>query len=142
MSLVLPLSHSVTGGPPPVVVEVFASSAEPAPREADWMNRSACRGADPDLFITPDGVEEPNYPSAEALRYCNPCPVRPECLALALALGLLGVWGGTSTHQRDQLRRKQPRRSCPACGSFDVCDYVYGGEAEQICLACGTNWMC
>jgi len=43
---------------------------------------------------------------AEAKALCGRCLVQRECREYALADdALVGVWGGTSTQQREQLRR-------------------------------------
>lgn len=105
----------------------------------EWAKRAACQGAKPEIFITVgDADDELYYPSDEAMAYCNRCPVRPECLAWALAdPELLGVWGGTTSYQRRQLRRARERASCPGCASSDL---VIEGTVE-LCLGCGASWF-
>jgi hypothetical protein len=50
----------------------------------------ACRDADPGLFFPPPGES-----ADAAMAICAGCPVRAECLELALANGeRFGVWGG------------------------------------------------
>jgi hypothetical protein len=50
-----------------------------------------------------DGAENENV--AEALAVCAGCDVRAECLAAALAdPNLVGVWGGTTSRERRELR--------------------------------------
>jgi WhiB family transcriptional regulator, redox-sensing transcriptional regulator len=122
--------------------------------EAGWMDRAACRGAPLQVFIsTGDDPDEPWAPSTAALGYCLPCPVRGDCLAWALTFGEVGTWGGTSTHQRRQLRRPRSRLACPACGSRQVVDErgrarAWQGAARgqrraaalEVCLACAVSW--
>ena len=65
-----------------------------------WHADAACNGVDPDLFFPARGVDV-----TSAVRVCNECPVRAECLAYALAAGEKhGVWGGLSERQRRRIR--------------------------------------
>jgi len=65
-----------------------------------WMNDGLCNEYQRDLFFPGRGST-----SAQAKRICGQCAVRPECLAYAVNDGsLLGVWGGTSDRERQQLR--------------------------------------
>ena len=48
-----------------------------------WHRQAARRGAGPDLFFPERGSRR----YAEALAYCEGCPVRAECLASALEVG-------------------------------------------------------
>jgi len=43
--------------------------------------------------------------SETAAAYCRECPVISECLIYALENRVVGVWGGTSTHERDAMRK-------------------------------------
>lgn len=77
----------------------------------DWPRLAACRGVDPETFFP---LAAPNTDAGKqelerALRYCNGCPVRPECLADALNAGIhWGVWGGTTEAQRQALAGRKP----------------------------------
>ena len=69
---------------------------------SDWRKWAACRGAS-ELFFSDD--EET---MARALAICEGCSVRQECLRTALAdRRLMGVWGGTTEPQREQIRRRR-----------------------------------
>lgn len=111
-----------------------------------WMAYAACRNAIPSefaAFVTPeDGDDpqkrEPSQPPAAALKYCDLCEVRPACLAAALACGEVGVWGGTSSHQRRQLLRRIPRRHCPGCGNEKL--FTIPDQPIDVCPSCGTSW--
>lgn len=64
-----------------------------------WRARARCGQADPELFFP---VED--EPTAEAVRICGACQVRPECLEWALARAEpWGIWGGLSTAQRESV---------------------------------------
>lgn len=64
-----------------------------------WMLDALCGQTDPDAFF-PDGGERPD----EALKVCESCDVREQCLAYALRNGEhFGVWGGMTTRQRNLL---------------------------------------
>lgn len=39
--------------------------------------------------------------------HCRTCPVRAECLEYALDIGAVGIWGGTTTEQRRQIRARR-----------------------------------
>lgn len=124
-----------------------------------WWLDGACLRLDEDerdrLFFPvetlPDGEErEPYYPPAAAKAICEVCPVHNECLQSALTVPIevpdtrkktrkewvQGVWGSTSTYQRDLLRRRQDRKSCPSCHSTDILD----DRTDQICHTCGASW--
>jgi WhiB family redox-sensing transcriptional regulator len=78
-----------------------------------WHRKAACRAEDPKLFF-PDA--ETKRATAQAKAICAGCAVRDECLRDALvkrplpfpdhrALEVLGVWAGTTTAERDDLRK-------------------------------------
>jgi WhiB family transcriptional regulator, redox-sensing transcriptional regulator len=118
----------------------------------DWQELGACQDADPKIFfpvakvvtitldddVTTDTEEvEADYPTDEAKAICNFCPVKDICLSWALKDRTIeGTWGGTSTYQRDQLRRRRERKSCPGCTSQTI---IHSGRT-QLCLACGVSW--
>lgn len=83
---------------------------------ARWRDARACTDTDPDLFFPEDPASTPvgKQQRAEAKRVCQPCPVRAQCLALAMAERHNdGVWGGLDEAERRRLRRRK-RRSMPA----------------------------
>lgn len=106
----------------------------------EWTRRAACHDAPPEIFITKsDGDEddEPYYPTLEARRYCERCPVRVECFAWGIAYDEFGVWGGTTRYQRSLLRRVMTRQRCPACARPNVVSV----RQHQLCLTCGMSWL-
>ena len=65
----------------------------------DWYKRAACSELGHEMFFELKR-------RTEALAVCEPCPVRRECLAHALAHESFGVWGGTTPKERRELRRQ------------------------------------
>jgi WhiB family redox-sensing transcriptional regulator len=80
----------------------------------DWRSDAACvvSGVDPEVFFPVD--ERPGSAGvARAKAVCGRCPVRPECLAEAMAVEdpaeRWGVFGGLAPAQRAQLwTRRHP----------------------------------
>ena len=73
---------------------------------ADWRDRAACLGEDPELFF-PIG----NGPAAraqidEAKSVCGFCPVIDSCRRYALRYGMAGIWGGLDDLERRQARTR------------------------------------
>lgn len=83
------------------------TSRVPPVAAAGWMWRAACRREDPGLFF-PVG-EGATYAAqiGKAQRVCFGCPVRAECLELAIDEGRSGVWGGTTREERTQILRRR-----------------------------------
>lgn len=77
----------------PVTLEDFLHRPE-------WHQRASCRGVGVEAFIIDRGRQ---YSRREL---CETCPVRQECLEVALAdESLQGMWGGTTEIGRRELRR-------------------------------------
>lgn len=67
-----------------------------------WWDRALCRRT-PRINFYPGG----NH-AGPAKRVCALCPVRQQCLDLALANNEQhGIWGGMSVHERRQYRRQK-----------------------------------
>lgn len=64
-----------------------------------WMQAAACKGALPHNFYLFNMQDD-----LRAIRVCVNCPVQDECLEWAVFNGELGVWGGTTTSEREQIR--------------------------------------
>lgn len=63
-----------------------------------------CRHEDPDLWFAGPGDHASR---AKAVGVCLVCPVRNECLELALAFPGPGIWGGLSEAERKRLARRR-----------------------------------
>jgi len=60
----------------------------------EWTQRPACAGINPEVFF-PDSNDQAGIRRAQ--RYCNNCPVRAQCLTLAMSIGAeFGIFGGTT----------------------------------------------
>lgn len=71
----------------------------------EWFDDANCRGRNPDLFH-PHSTE--HVKAANAIRLCNLCPVRRECLEYALENNIdSGIWGGEGSYQRQQILRRR-----------------------------------
>jgi WhiB family redox-sensing transcriptional regulator len=72
------------------------------PNRPAWRDQAACRGVDPNVFVP---RVENDVTTEAALRLCAGCPVREPCLAFAMGDDrLVGVFGGTTTRERRELR--------------------------------------
>lgn len=83
-----------------------AHDGDERPEECDWRTRGVCRDADPELFF-PTASSGPAWEAqtraAKAL--CRGCPVREQCLSLAMKRLPFGIAGGTTEQERRALRR-------------------------------------
>lgn len=112
-----------------------------------WRAEAACRGMDVTLWF-PDKSGAANAKEARAI--CASCPVRDHCLDEAVAdHELVGIWGNTSTSERQQMRGRPKRRhgTLAMYGDGCRCDdcrqaksaYNRGRRArtEHACPRCG-----
>lgn len=102
----------------------------------DWMRRGHCVGDDPDIYF-PDYDGPSSAIKAKAV--CERCPVRVECLTLALATDERGIWGGTTEAERRAIKRPSRRAVCIFCRS-DRLDRPIDDDKSEICLDCGMSW--
>ncbi len=75
--------------------------AAPITDERPWAAFAICRDRDPDVFfpLTAEGERE-------AIRICQGCPVRLDCLEFALEAKIrFGIWGGVNEKERRTLHR-------------------------------------
>jgi WhiB family redox-sensing transcriptional regulator len=74
-----------------------------------WREQAACLGADPDIFFpTERKFTAKTWRRARAI--CNDCPVRSECLDLAMSVDATedrwGMFGGMNPSERREHRRR------------------------------------
>lgn len=70
-------------------------------KDESWRAKAECLYADPDLFFPPPGGN-----GIYALRVCERCEVKRECLEYAIDNRIEeGVWGGTSGRIRDRVMK-------------------------------------
>jgi WhiB family transcriptional regulator, redox-sensing transcriptional regulator len=71
------------------------------------LRPNACRDEDPELFF-PSG-EGPAFAGQidEAKAVCATCSSLSSCLSRALASGEWGIWGGTTTKERQGIARRE-----------------------------------
>jgi WhiB family redox-sensing transcriptional regulator len=91
-----------------VLGAVYRMAQLPDVADADWRTYALCRELDPELFD--DAIKK--SPSVElALRACNSCLVKDQCLDYAMTSNeSYLVFGGLMSEQRRSLRRKNGRR--------------------------------
>lgn len=64
----------------------------------DWKDEAACRDMDTDAFLKEDPW---------CLEICAGCQVKVECLKYGLTTDSQGIWGGTTTHDRQDFRQRK-----------------------------------
>ncbi len=99
----------------------------------EWQDNAPCATAD--FEFIPDTETDEGVNAAQ--QWCRTCDVRTQCLAWAMLHGAEGYWGGTTTYQRNQLRRVRTRAKCPICQAIEL---VYT-DPHELCLCCGASWI-
>lgn len=75
-----------------------------------WMAQGLCTKCDPELFYPEGEDEEPR--NSPAIRICNRCPVKGECLRWAYEVGdRHAILGGRTKNQRARVRNRMRRNS-------------------------------
>ena len=74
-------------------------------RRPAWMAHGACLEHPEVEFVPLNLRTEENADAARAI--CAGCACRAECLAYALADDLLGIWAGTTTRERREMRKRR-----------------------------------
>ncbi len=83
------------GRPVPSIGEILDSA---------WMDRAACRGANPTIFYTDTPGRDT---TGRARQICAGCPVRAECLVWAVQCDEQhGIWAGLDEDERRRLVRQ------------------------------------
>lgn len=99
-----------------------------------WRQEAACRDADPSLFFPEAGVGfDSLLPKARA--FCNPCPVRQQCLEDARSFnGTWGIFGGKAFGSNTSAQRFTEAGetvACEGCGTKLV--NQKGGRVRKWC---------
>lgn len=70
--------------------------------DQDWQAQARCQGLDPDQFFVRGASQ-----ARRAIRICDRCTVRTDCLQYALDNRVdFGVWGGMTERQRRAYQRR------------------------------------
>ena len=88
----------------------------------DWRAAGACLGADPDLFFPIAVGEAASTQVARALRICDGCPVRQQCLDFAMRTGRVARHLGRHHARGPHPRQAGPQPPCrpPVAGHGEV----------------------
>jgi WhiB family transcriptional regulator, redox-sensing transcriptional regulator len=71
-----------------------------------WMDNASCVGEDANLWF-PNDKDAVNK-AKQAKVICADCPVKMQCLELALTERIsYGIWGGLTSDERDRLRQSR-----------------------------------
>lgn len=69
-----------------------------------WQDQAACQDGDTRAWFPTDAQHDLRD---QAIRVCQGCPVRNECLEHALATRPPGVWGATTERERARMIRER-----------------------------------
>lgn len=60
----------------------------------------------PDAFFPDDcnDSEQAKFMAEVAKQVCNDCPLKIQCLDYAVSANMVGVWGGTTTAERNKTK--------------------------------------
>lgn len=71
--------------------------------KTSWREQAACKNESPSLFF----AEKNDKSFHKAIKICNNCPVRQECLDYAIQIPeRLGIWGGLGYRGRLKYAKK------------------------------------
>ncbi|MFK0219445.1 WhiB family transcriptional regulator [Streptomyces vinaceus] len=100
-----------------------------APAVLPGLSAPACRNADPALFFPAYGLQLSHTQITAAKELCGSCPVREECLAMAVRSDESdGIWGGTTPLERRRMRLQLARMRQGA----ELARAVVSGEEPQL----------
>lgn len=75
--------------------------------DLDWLQQAACKDLHPSRFFPTDSGRGALRQERAALKICETCPVRTECLAYATANHeRFGIWGARSFESKRRGTRK------------------------------------
>lgn len=98
-----------------------------------WYEHARCQGMNTNIFFT-DG-------SVYAKIICSGCPVKDACLQEALDTDSRGVWGGTTEHERNGMKRRQrgvapTRTHCPKGHEYTPENTYWRTDGTRNCRTC------
>lgn len=79
-------------------------------RLGSWIKYAACSGSSSELFFADLHERSGSLPMhkrqevEDAKAICCQCPVMEKCLRHALSAGEVGIWGATTTSERQRMR--------------------------------------
>ena len=76
--------------------------------DGTWRAQAACVGHDPELWFADSKERQGRRDTDTALRICNSCPVKAECLTETLHVEQRtrhGIYGGTTPDDRRLITR-------------------------------------
>lgn len=93
------------------------------PARFPWVEQSACRNTDIELFFPPHGEN-----GTKAKEICATCPVLEPCREWGIANETHGIWGGLSMKERRALRKgTKVSRICGQCRETFMAKRTAGG---------------
>ncbi|MFF4099132.1 WhiB family transcriptional regulator [Streptomyces sp. NPDC001903] len=116
----------------PVVQRGRSAIEAGSPAVLPGLSAPACRNADPALFFPAYGVPLSEIQIRAAKELCAGCPVREECLAIAVRSDESdGIWGGTTPLERRRMRMQLARME----QGTELARAVVSGEEPQVVQA-------
>ncbi|MFE2479731.1 WhiB family transcriptional regulator [Streptomyces sp. NPDC001194] len=113
----------------PVVQRGRSAIEASSPAVLPGLSAPACRNADPALFFPAYGVPLSDLQIRAAKELCAGCPVREECLAIAVRSDESdGIWGGTTPIERRRMRVQLARMEQGA----ELARAVVSGDEPQV----------
>jgi WhiB family redox-sensing transcriptional regulator len=97
-------------------------------KDKDWQAKAACLSLNAEIFFPVGGSDEAVAQTDEAIKICNSCKVKYNCLETALkARRDNGIWGGKTEQMRKDIiknyHKTHPRQSSRC--ARDVVDTSY-----------------
>ena len=81
-------------------------------RGDDWRDQARCVGRYELFHVPNDAWTSHPEQEAEAKAVCATCPVRAQCLALAIEKGdQHGIFGGRTPNERRAIQRRRARKA-------------------------------
>lgn len=101
-----------------------------------WRQDAACRPYPTEWWYPADGMNWAN--TRRARRICADCPVREDCLIVALRRNEDGIWGGLNIKERRALRRSYNVQKILVC---DFCrrSFEKPSDRQVVSLYCSEQ---